>query len=46
MQIEPLTYALGAELTGVKLADAIHNEGLFAGIRAALLKHLVLFLRD
>jgi taurine dioxygenase len=46
MRIEQLTYALGAELTGVKLADAIHDEGLFAGIRAALLKHRVLFLRD
>src|SRR5262249_28035980 len=44
--IEQLTYALGAELTGVKLADAIHDEGIFAEIRAALLKHRVLFLRD
>ncbi|MEI6003098.1 TauD/TfdA family dioxygenase [Paraburkholderia bengalensis] len=46
MQIEQLTYALGAELTGVNLADAIHDEGLFAEVRAALLKHRVLFLRD
>ena len=46
MRIEQLTCALGAELTGVKLADAIHDEGLFAEIRAALLKHRVLFLRD
>jgi taurine dioxygenase len=45
MRIEQLTYALGAELTGVKLADAIHDDGLFAEIRAALLKHRVLFLR-
>ncbi|MDN0083796.1 TauD/TfdA family dioxygenase [Crenobacter sp. SG2305] len=46
MRIEQLTYALGAELTGVKLADAIHDDGLFAEIRAALLEHRVLFLRD
>ncbi|SAL81901.1 taurine dioxygenase [Caballeronia arvi] len=46
MRIEQLTYALGAELTGVNLADAVHDEGLFAEIRAALLKHRVLFVRD
>ena len=46
MRIEQLTYALGAELTGVNLADAIHDDGLFAEIRAALLQHRVLFLRD
>ncbi|CAD6562923.1 TauD/TfdA dioxygenase family protein [Paraburkholderia sabiae] len=46
MRIEQLTYALGAELTGVKLADAIHDDGLFTEILGALLKHRVLFLRD
>jgi taurine dioxygenase len=46
MHIEQLTCALGAELQGVKLADAIHDDGLFAAIRAALLSHRVLFLRD
>lgn len=46
MHIEQLTCALGAELTGVKLADAVHDDGLFAEIRAALFKHRVLFLRD
>jgi taurine dioxygenase len=46
MHIEQLTCALGAELQGVKLADAIHDDGLFAVIRAALLTHRVLFLRD
>ncbi|MBR8220558.1 TauD/TfdA dioxygenase family protein [Burkholderia ambifaria] len=46
MHIEQLTYALGAELTGVKLADAIHDDGLFGEIREALLKYRVLFLRD
>jgi taurine dioxygenase len=46
MRIEQLTYAIGAELTGIELADAIHDDGLLAEIRAALLKHRVLFLRD
>lgn len=46
MRIEPLTYAIGAELIGVNLADAIDDNGLFAEIREALLKHRVLFLRD
>jgi taurine dioxygenase len=41
-----LTCAIGAELVGVNLADAIDDDGLFAEIRAALLKHRVLFLRD
>ncbi|AJG19282.1 TauD/TfdA dioxygenase family protein [Cupriavidus basilensis] len=45
MRVEQLTCAIGAELVGVKLADAIHDAGLFAEIRAALLKHRVLFLR-
>lgn len=46
MQVEQLTCSIGAELTGVNLADAVHDEGLFAEIRAQLLKHRVLFLRD
>jgi taurine dioxygenase len=46
MQVEQLTCAIGAELTGVSLADAVHDDGLFAEIRALLLKHRVLFLRD
>ncbi|MNZ16906.1 Alpha-ketoglutarate-dependent taurine dioxygenase [compost metagenome] len=46
MQVEQLTCAIGAELVGVKLADAIHDDGLFAEIRAQLLQHRVLFLRD
>ncbi|MCP1171111.1 TauD/TfdA dioxygenase family protein [Ralstonia chuxiongensis] len=46
MRIEQLTNALGAELTGVQLADAIEDEGLFGEIRTALLKHRVIFLRD
>jgi taurine dioxygenase len=46
MRIEQLTCALGAELTGVQLADAVQDGGLFAEIRKTLLKHRVLFLRD
>ena len=32
MRVEPLTCTIGAELTGVHLADAIHDDGLFAEI--------------
>ncbi len=46
MQVEQLTCAIGAELTGVRLSDAVHDEGLFAEIRQALRQHRVLFLRD
>ena len=46
MRIEPLTCAIGAELIDVNLADAAKDDALFAEIRAALLKHRVLFLRD
>jgi taurine dioxygenase len=46
MRIEPLTCSIGAELVGVDLADAVHDDALFAEIRAALVKHRVLFLRD
>ncbi|WP_366499728.1 TauD/TfdA family dioxygenase [Sphingopyxis sp.] len=31
---------------GIDLAEAAHNDDLFAEIRAALLEHKVLFLRD
>ena len=46
MKIQALTCAIGAEIQGVSLADAARDEGLFAEIRAALLRHRVLFLRD
>ena len=46
MKVEQLTYNIGAELIGVNLADAVHDDGLFAEIRAQLLKHRVVFLRD
>ncbi len=46
MRVEQLTCSIGAELEGVSLADAVHDDGLFAEIRAQLLKHRVLFLRN
>lgn len=46
MRIEPLTCAIGAELMGVSLADAARDDALFTEIKAALLRHKVLFLRD
>lgn len=46
MQVEQLSPAIGAELSGVRLGDAAHDAVLFAEIKALLLKHRVLFLRD
>lgn len=46
MHIEPLTCAIGAELMNVNLAEAVDDDDLFGEIKAALLKHKVLFLRD
>lgn len=46
MKIEPLTCAIGAQISGVNLADAARDDALFAAIKAALLQHKVLFLRD
>jgi taurine dioxygenase len=45
MKAQRLTCHIGAELTGVSLADAARDDALFADIRAALLEHKVLFLR-
>lgn len=46
VKAEQLTAHIGAELHNVSLADAAEDDGLFAEIRALLLKHRVLFLRD
>lgn len=46
MRIERLTQDIGAELIGVNLSEAVTNDDLFGEIRAALLNHKVLFLRD
>jgi taurine dioxygenase len=45
IKAEPLTCTIGAELSGVNLADAAHDDDLFAEIRELLLKYKVLFLR-
>jgi taurine dioxygenase len=44
--VERLTLTIGAELGNVSLADAARDDALFAEIKALLLKHRVLFLRD
>ncbi len=46
LRIEPMTCAIGAELTGLNLGDAVRDDGLFNEIYAALLQYKVLFLRD
>ena len=46
MKIEKLTTHIGAELSGVSLAEAAANDDLFGEINRALLDHKVLFLRD
>ena len=46
MRVEKLTTHIGAELFGVKLAEAARDDSLFAAIKAELLIHRVLFLRD
>jgi taurine dioxygenase len=46
IRVEPLTCAIGAELSGVNLGEASRSPALVAEIRALLLKHKVLFFRD
>lgn len=46
MKVHKLTTTIGAELAGVNLADAARDDGLFQEIRALLLAHRVLFLRE
>lgn len=46
MKVEKLTTDIGAELSGVSLAEAITNDDLFGAIKDALLARKVLFLRD
>ena len=46
MKVEKLTRTIGAEVSGIRLGDAAHDAGLFAEIKALLLAHRVLFLRD
>ena len=44
--VEPMTCSIGALLSNVSLGDASRDEGLFAEIRALLLRYKVLFLHD
>ncbi|MBC6983293.1 TauD/TfdA family dioxygenase [Caulobacter sp. 17J80-11] len=46
MRAEKLTANIGAELFDVDLREAARNDDLFAEIKALLLQHKVLFLRD
>jgi taurine dioxygenase len=46
LQLEKAAGALGAFVSGVSLADAAASATAFTEIRAALLEHQVLFLRD
>jgi taurine dioxygenase len=46
IRVEPLACSLGAELGNVNLGDAAHDAALFDEIKALLLQHKVLFLRD
>jgi taurine dioxygenase len=46
IKVEPLTCAIGAELSNVNLGVASRDPGLVAEIRALLLQHKVLFFRD
>jgi len=46
IRVEPLSCALGAELSNVNLGVASRDTGLVDEIRALLLKHRVLFFRD
>jgi taurine dioxygenase len=45
-RVEPLTCAIGAEVSNVNLGVASRDAGLMAEIRSLLLKHKVLFFRD
>jgi taurine dioxygenase len=46
VKYEQLTASIGAQLLNVNLGDASRDDDLFAEIKALLLKHRVLFLRD
>jgi len=46
MKVELLTCALGAEISGIRLAEADSNDDLAGAINDLLLKHKVLFFRD
>jgi taurine dioxygenase len=46
MKVERLTANIGAEVSGIRLRDAVASDELFGEIKALLLRHRVLFFRD
>jgi taurine dioxygenase len=46
VRVAQLTAGIGAEVIGVDLAEAVANDDLFGALKAELLAHKVLFLRD
>jgi taurine dioxygenase len=46
MKIEKLTCAIGAEISGLSLADVARDDLLFREVKRELLRHKVLFFRD
>ncbi|MER6938547.1 TauD/TfdA family dioxygenase [Nocardioides sp. NPDC127514] len=44
--VEPLTCSIGAELSGVDLAEVAHDDALFGELKALLLRHKVVFFRE
>jgi len=45
MKIRPITPAIGAEISDIHLGEVSRDPALFAEVKAALLKHRVLFFR-
>jgi alpha-ketoglutarate-dependent taurine dioxygenase len=46
IRVEPLTCAIGAEISNVSLADAVHDDTLLGEIHELWMRHKVLFFRD
>ena len=46
LRVEPLTCAIGAEVSNINLGAASRDGGLMEEVRSLLLKHKVLFFRD
>ncbi len=46
MKVEPCTTAIGAEISGIQIAEAVTNNDLFNEIKQLWLKHKVLFFRE
>jgi len=46
MKVEKLTCSIGAQISGIALADAIDNDSLFSALEELLVEHRVLFFRQ